>query len=89
MKGLYLGSHWAELGGGVPIAVRAGANTALLVMQDRNHPATNTLAAFMDGKIGPKEVIASGLFKPYTPGWVRSPTPAEKKRSGLSERSEA
>ncbi|MBK7085974.1 MAG: NAD(P)/FAD-dependent oxidoreductase [Flavobacteriales bacterium] len=89
VKGLYLGSHWAELGGGVPIAVRAGANTALLVLQDRKHPATATLASFMDGRIGPKEVIASGFFKPYTPNWVRSPTPAEKKRSGRSERSEA
>ena len=31
VKNLLLGGHWAELGGGVPIAAKAGANAALLV----------------------------------------------------------
>ena len=34
IENLYLSSHWAEYGGGVPIAVKAAANTALFVMRD-------------------------------------------------------
>ena len=81
VKGLYLGGHWAELGGGVPIAVRAGANAAMLILKDRRHPAAPTLAAYMDGRLGPADVDASGRFKAYAPTWERSPTPAERKRS--------
>lgn len=81
VKGLYLGGHWAELGGGVPIAVRSGANAAMLVLKDRRHPAAPTLAAYMDGRIGTADVEASGRFTPYTPTWRRNPTPAERKRS--------
>ena len=81
VKGLYLGGHWAELGGGVPIAVRAGANAAMLILKDRRHPAAPTLAAYMDGRLGPADVDASGRFKPYAPTWERSPTPAERSRS--------
>jgi phytoene dehydrogenase-like protein len=33
VENLWLSSHWAEYGGGVPIAVKAAANTALLVMK--------------------------------------------------------
>ncbi|HMQ76503.1 MAG TPA: NAD(P)/FAD-dependent oxidoreductase [Flavobacteriales bacterium] len=81
VKGLYLGGHWAELGGGVPIAVRAGANAAMLVLKDRKHPAAPVLAAYMDGRITLAEVEASGRFTPYTPTWMRNPTPSERKRS--------
>ncbi len=84
VKGLYLGGHWAELGGGVPIAVRAGANAAMLILKDRRHPAAPTLAAYMDGRLGPADVDASGRFKPYAPTWKRSPTPAERKRSATA-----
>ena len=33
VNNLLLGGHWAELGGGVPIAVKAGANSALMVLR--------------------------------------------------------
>ena len=32
VKNLILSGHWAELGGGVPIAVKAGANASLLIL---------------------------------------------------------
>ncbi|HET7002771.1 MAG TPA: NAD(P)/FAD-dependent oxidoreductase, partial [Puia sp.] len=33
VKNLILGGHWAELGGGVPIAAKAGANASLLILK--------------------------------------------------------
>lgn len=50
VKNLYLSGHWAELGGGVPIAVRAGANAALLVLQEEQRQAFDVVAAVLDGK---------------------------------------
>ena len=36
VKNLIIGGHWAELGGGVPIAVKAAYNAALIVLKDQN-----------------------------------------------------
>lgn len=83
VKNLLLGGHWAELGGGVPIAVKSGANTALLVMKDEKNPAFRLLADYMDGKIGYAEVKSSKLLKTYDNSWVQNPTPADKKRQKL------
>lgn len=79
VKHLYLGGHWAELGGGVPIATRAGANAALLVLRDMAHPAAKPLAGYMDGRLTPADLDKSGYFRPYPGDWVREATPAEKK----------
>ena len=38
IRNLFVSGHWAEYGGGVPVAVRAGVNSALLVLQ-RTRPA--------------------------------------------------
>ncbi|MFZ1687931.1 MAG: NAD(P)/FAD-dependent oxidoreductase [Flavobacteriales bacterium] len=76
---LYIGGHWAELGGGVPIATRAGANAALLVLCDRKHPGAAVLSRYMDGRITASDLDGSGQFKPYKADWVREMTPAEKK----------
>jgi prolycopene isomerase len=83
VKNLLLGGHWAELGGGVPIAVKSGANAALLVMKDDKNPAFRLLADYMDGKIGYAEVKNSKLLKTYDNSWVQNPTPADKKRRKL------
>ncbi|MCG9911769.1 MAG: NAD(P)/FAD-dependent oxidoreductase [Flavobacteriales bacterium] len=83
VKNLLLGGHWAELGGGVPIAVKSGANTALLVMKDEKNPAFRLLADYMDGKVGYAEVKSSKLLKTYDNSWVQNPTPADKKRQKL------
>ena len=79
VKHLYIGGHWAELGGGVPIATRAGANAALLVLCDRKHPGAAVLSRYMDGKAAATALDKSGHFKPYKADWVRELTPAEKK----------
>jgi len=58
---LLLGSHWSEIGGGVPGAVRAGANSALLVLQRENPTIFRSLKRLLDGLAAPHEVRAPGL----------------------------
>ena len=36
VKNIFIGGHWAELGGGVPIAVKAAYNASLMVLKDLN-----------------------------------------------------
>ncbi|MEM7263961.1 MAG: NAD(P)/FAD-dependent oxidoreductase [Planctomycetota bacterium] len=50
VPGLYLGGHWAELGGGVPMAVKAGANSALLILAEENREGFTSLCNLMDGR---------------------------------------
>ncbi len=78
VKNLLLGGHWAELGGGVPIAVKAGANASLLILQKENKAAFSLLAGYMDDKIKVDEVLKADCFKPYDNGWIQQPTPAQK-----------
>lgn len=87
VKNLILGGHWAELGGGVPIAVRAAANAALLVLKESGNPAWKDLANYMDGKTTVDKIKNNGNWKPYKADWKRSPTPAEKKRIRESSKS--
>jgi len=51
IKNLILGGHWAELGGGVPVAAKAGANASLLILQKENKSAFNLLACYMSDKV--------------------------------------
>jgi prolycopene isomerase len=48
LKGLYIGGHWAEMGGGVPIAVKAAFNTALLVLKERKHNYFKVYSNYFD-----------------------------------------
>lgn len=78
VNNLLLGGHWAELGGGVPIAVKAGANAALLIFKKEKPEAFQLMAGYMDGKI-PVEVLHNAtVFKPYANDWKQEPTPAQK-----------
>lgn len=78
VNNLLLGGHWAELGGGVPIAVKAGANAALLIFKKEKPEAFQLMAGYMDGKI-PVEILHNALvFKPYANDWKQEPTPAQK-----------
>lgn len=79
VKNLLLGGHWAELGGGVPIAAKAGANASLLILKQENKAIFKLLADYMDGKTGSSTVLNSPLLKPYDNSWVQKPTPAQKK----------
>lgn len=87
VKNLILGGHWAELGGGVPIAVRAAANAAMLTLQDAQSPAALSLARYLDGKISAEEAHQLPEWLPYNANWKRDPTPAEKKRQRVEEES--
>lgn len=78
VKNLLLSGHWAELGGGVPIAVKAGANAVLLILKEENKGAFKVLADYMDGKKEAESVLNSPYFKPYDNSWVQAPTPAQK-----------
>ena len=86
VKNLIIGGHWAELGGGVPIAAKAGANASLLVMKEGNPRAFQSLAGYMDNSISLEVLNQSSCFSPYNNSWVRPKTPAEflhQKTSGL------
>jgi phytoene dehydrogenase-like protein len=78
VKNLFLGGHWAELGGGVPIAAKAGANACLMVLRREHHPAFAVLSAYMDNKLSLEQLLKSPCFKPYDHSWVRPLTPAQK-----------
>jgi prolycopene isomerase len=51
VKNLLLGGHCAEYGGGVPIAVKAGANASLIVMKEKKKAEYERLKHVMDGKV--------------------------------------
>jgi prolycopene isomerase len=48
IENLYLGGHWAEYGGGVPVAVRAGVNSALLVLRAERPRAFDEVKTLLD-----------------------------------------
>ncbi len=48
VKNLLLGGHWAEYGGGLPIAVRAAVNTSLLILQQTDKAAFRELRDVVD-----------------------------------------
>ncbi|MBX3255836.1 MAG: NAD(P)/FAD-dependent oxidoreductase [Chitinophagaceae bacterium] len=79
VNNLLLGGHWAELGGGVPIATKAGTNASLLILKNENPPAFTALCRYIDGKSTLEELLGNACFKPYDHSWVQSLTPAEKK----------
>jgi len=53
---LLVSGHWAEYGGGVPVAVRAGANSAMLVLRRERRAAFEILASVADFKRSPDDV---------------------------------
>jgi prolycopene isomerase len=79
LKNVYLSGHWANLGGGVPIAVSTAANSTLLILKKAKPTVFKTFGAFYDGKIDEKKLNANPAIKPYGNDWEMKPTPAEKK----------
>jgi phytoene dehydrogenase-like protein len=77
VKNLIIGGHWAELGGGVPLAAKAGANASLLVLQKENTQAFKMLSGYMNNRIALGSLEKSTCFRPYNNSWVRPKTPAE------------
>ncbi len=80
IENLYLSGHWADLGGGVPIAIKTASNAALLVLQKENYKAFSVLAKYMDGKISLQETKESKSYKTYDNSWVQKPTPAQRQQ---------
>ncbi len=85
VKNLLLGGHWAELGGGVPIAVKAGTNASLLIFRKENKAAFKLLADYMDDKAGLDTIQQSDVFAHYPNNWVQQPTPAQKKAARMQD----
>lgn len=71
VKHLLLGGHWAELGGGVPIAAKAGTNACLLILKKENKEAFSALCRYTDGKLTLQELSALSCFKSYDNSWLK------------------
>ncbi|MFH1321645.1 MAG: NAD(P)/FAD-dependent oxidoreductase [Bacteroidota bacterium] len=78
VSNLLLSGHWADLGGGVPIAVKSAVNTTLLILKNKNKKAFKLLANYIDGKARPDEINSSSCFKPYDNSWVQELTSDQK-----------
>ena len=50
VKNVLLGGQWAEVGGGLPAAVRAGANAAAVILRTERPEAFAALRDVMDGR---------------------------------------
>ncbi len=85
VKNLLLGGHWAELGGGVPIAVKAGANAALLILREKSPAVYKALAAYLDNRAGLSVLLDCPGFQTYSNNWTQKPTPAQWKKRAASE----
>ncbi len=71
VKGVYMSGHWSELGGGVPIAVKAALNGVLLVLKERDHEAFKLITDYLKNKKSLEEVKASDAFLPYNNSWKK------------------
>ncbi len=85
VNNLLLSGHWAELGGGVPIAVKAGYNAALLIFKDERPEIFKAHNAYTSRKLTAAQMRDLPVFKPYPNNWVQRFTPAQMlaaRRSG-------
>lgn len=85
VKNLILGGHWAELGGGVPIAAKAGANASLLILQKENPNAFRSLSGYMNNTVSLETLNENAGFYPYDNSWIRPKTPSELKTHQSSD----
>ena len=70
--------HWADLGGGILIAMKSAVNTSLIILKKEKPEAFKVLAKYMDGEIEIGEVLSSDFLRPYDNSWIPQPTPAQK-----------
>lgn len=80
VNNVFLSGHWANLGGGVPIAVSTAANSSLLILKQEKHAIFNKLGNYFDGKISATEFYKTSGLVHYPEDWIQAPTPAVKKR---------
>jgi prolycopene isomerase len=55
VRNLFLAGHWADYGGGVPVAMQTGANAGLLILNECHAPAGRVLKDVLDGKAGARD----------------------------------
>lgn len=68
IENLLLGGMWAEYGGGVPVAVRAGVNSALIVLRREQPAAFARMRDVIDGKVDPAVVSGAAPLRPLAAG---------------------
>jgi prolycopene isomerase len=78
IKNLYIGGHWADLGGGVPIAVKSALNASLIVLKKENKAAFRLMSRYIDGKLQENSIYTSEILRPYSNSWIQELTPAQK-----------
>ncbi len=69
VKNLIIGGQWADLGGGVPIAVKSATNAVLLTLKKENKQSFKLLANYMDGEISVEQLNSYEPVKPYDNSW--------------------
>ncbi|MDH5475720.1 MAG: NAD(P)/FAD-dependent oxidoreductase [Cyclobacteriaceae bacterium] len=78
IKNLLRSGHWADLGGGIPIAIKSAINTTLMILKKEKKAVFKLLANYMDGKTEIDSIERSPLLIPYDNSWKQKPTPAQK-----------
>ena len=79
IQNLLVSGHWAELGGGVPLAVKAALNTSLMILKNEKSTTFKLFANYIDGKTKLDTILKSKLLTSYDNSWKKAPTPAERK----------
>jgi phytoene dehydrogenase-like protein len=79
VNNLLLSGHWADLGGGIPVAMKSSVNTTMIILRKEGHEAFRLLADYMDGKKEVEDLNNSSILTPYNNNWVQDLTPAQKK----------
>lgn len=73
--------HWAELGGGVLIAMKSSVNTSLMILKNEKPKVFKKLAQYIDGKLTIDQLLAENFLVEYDNSWIPQPTPAEKAKN--------
>lgn len=85
IQNVYQSGHWAELGGGVLIAMKSAVNTSLILLKKEKPKAFKLLAAYMDGKLKIDQVLSADFLTAYDHSWIPKPTPAQKLKNKNKE----
>lgn len=78
-KNLYQSGHWADLGGGILIAMKSSVNTSLMILRKEKRKHFNVLADYVDGKIDLSKLRSFEDWVSYNNTWIQELTPAQKK----------
>lgn len=82
-KNLYQSGHWADLGGGILIAMKSSVNTSLMILKKEKPKHFKVLADYVDGKIDLSKLRSFEDWVPYSNSWIQKRTPAQKKEEKI------